>query len=68
MHMAPLVSLFGRDRYVNGEGDMDLRLSLLPVARKSGGGLNQGDLLRFLTEATWFLGWRARSPYQLGAG
>jgi len=56
MQMVPLVSVAGRDRYVDGQGDMDLRLlSLVPVARKRGGGPNQGDLLRFLTEALcWF--------------
>jgi hypothetical protein len=29
-------------------------LSLIPVAKKSGGGLNQGALLRFLGEVQWF--------------
>lgn len=29
-------------------------LSLVPVANKTGGGLNQGDLLRFLGELQWF--------------
>jgi len=53
--MAPLVTIRGRDRYVNGQGDIDMRvLSLLPVARKSGGGLNQGALLRYLGEIAWF--------------
>ena len=28
--------------------------SPIPVAKKSGGGLNQGDLLRFLGEMQWF--------------
>jgi hypothetical protein len=47
MRIVPLVSVAGRDRYVDGQGDMDLRLlSLVPVVRKRGGGLNQGDLLR----------------------
>ena len=42
---------------------MDLRvLSLVPVARKHGGGLNQGDLQRFLTEMIWFPA-AAVSPY-----
>jgi hypothetical protein len=42
---------------------MDMRLlSLLPVAKKSGGGLNQGDLLRFLGEMQWFPA-AAVSPY-----
>jgi hypothetical protein len=34
---------------------MEMRLlSLVPVAQKTGGGLNQGDLLRFLGEMQWF--------------
>jgi hypothetical protein len=53
--MAPLVWVLGRDQYRAGVASMDMRLfSLLPVARKSGGGLNQGDLLRFLGEMQWF--------------
>jgi hypothetical protein len=55
LRMAPLVSVAGRDRYAGGRGDIDMRLLwLIPVARKRGGGLNQGDLQRFLTEAIWF--------------
>jgi len=53
--MAPIVSVAGRDQYRAGVASMDMRiLSLLPVARKSGGGLNQGDLLRLLGELQWF--------------
>jgi hypothetical protein len=53
--MAPLVAVAGRDRYRAGEASMEMRvLSLVPVANKSGGGLNQGDLLRCLGEAQWF--------------
>lgn len=53
--MAPMVSVTGRDRYRAGEASMEMRvLSLVPVANKSGGGLNQGDLLRFLGEVQWF--------------
>jgi hypothetical protein len=63
MRVAPFVTLSGRDRYFRGQGDMDLRvLSLVPVARKHGGGLNQGDLQRFLTEMIWFPA-AAVSPY-----
>jgi hypothetical protein len=47
--MAPLVSVVGRDQYRDGEASMQMRvLSLIPVANKTGGGLNQGDLLRYL--------------------
>jgi hypothetical protein len=53
--MAPLVSVIGRDQYRNGEASMQMRvLSLVPVANKAGGGLNQGDLLRYLGELQWF--------------
>jgi Family of unknown function (DUF6544) len=61
--MAPLLSVRGRDRYVDGRGDIDMRLlSLVPVAKKSGGGLNQGALLRYLGEIAWFPG-AALSPH-----
>jgi hypothetical protein len=53
--MLPLVSVVGRDQYRNGEASLQMRiLSLLPVANKTGGGLNQGDLLRYLGELQWF--------------
>jgi hypothetical protein len=53
--MAPMVSVVGRDQYRGGVASMDMRLlSLMPVAQKAGGGLNQGDLLRFLGEMQWF--------------
>jgi hypothetical protein len=53
--MAPLLSVTGRDRYMDGEGSIDMRLlSLVPVANKRGGGLNQGALLRYLNETMWF--------------
>jgi Family of unknown function (DUF6544) len=55
MRMFPLVSVIGRDRYVDGEGSIRMKvLSLVPVADKRGGGLNQGALLRYLGETVWF--------------
>ena len=53
--MAPLLSIVGRDRYADGTGSIDMRLlSLVPVARKSGGALDQGAMLRYLNETMWF--------------
>jgi hypothetical protein len=53
--MAPLVSVTGRDQYRAGTGSIEMRLlSLVAVANKAGGGLNQGALLRFLGELQWF--------------
>jgi hypothetical protein len=61
--MAPMVRVIGRDRYRSGEGSIDMRvLSLVPVANKTGGGLNQGALLRFLGELQWLPG-AALAPY-----
>jgi len=53
--IAPLISIVGRDQYRHGEASIKMRvLSLVPVANKTGGGLNQGDLLRYLGELQWF--------------
>jgi len=55
MRMFPLVSVRGRDKYEEGTGSMQMRvLSLIPVANKNGGGLDQGALLRYLGETIWF--------------
>ncbi|HET8525393.1 MAG TPA: DUF6544 family protein [Actinomycetota bacterium] len=67
--MAPFVSVTGRDRYADGHGSIEMRvLSLAPVARHAGSGLDQGALLRFLNETMWFpaavlapyISWEAR--------
>jgi len=61
--MAPMILVRGRDRYRSGEGSIEMRvLSLIPVANKAGGGLNQGALLRFLGEIQWFPA-AALTPY-----
>jgi hypothetical protein len=50
-----MVSLDVMDRYAGGRGSIDARLlSLLPVARASGLEIDQGALLRYLNEATWY--------------
>lgn len=55
MEMFPLVQVTGRDRYVQGNADIEMRIaSLIPVAQQSGGELNQGALLRYLNETMWF--------------
>jgi len=60
---APGLSIFGRDRYADGTGSIRMwLLYVIPVARKSGGGLDQGALLRYLNEIMWFPA-AAASPY-----
>jgi hypothetical protein len=55
LELMPLVTVSGRDGYRNGEGSIEMRvLSLVPVASKTGGGLNQGAALRYLNEIMWF--------------
>ena len=55
MRMNPLMWVTGRDRYFDGEGAMDmLAMSLVPVVHARGPELNQGVLLRYLTETVWF--------------
>ncbi len=55
MRMFGVVPIVGRDRYRDGEGSIKMKiLSLVPVANKTGGGLNQGALLRYLGETIWF--------------
>lgn len=63
MQMFPLVSVHGRDRYVDGTGSLQMKvLSLVPAVNKTGGGLDQGALLRYLGETIWFPS-GALSPY-----
>jgi hypothetical protein len=63
MEPAPLVSIVGRDLFMDGHGNMDIRLwSLFRVANVSGPEIDQGALLRYLNETMWFPA-AALSPY-----
>jgi hypothetical protein len=63
LRMAPLLSVIGRDRYVDGHADIHMRaLGLVPVADADGPGIDQGSMLRFLGEIIWFPA-AALSPY-----
>jgi len=49
--MAPLVHIVGKDQYIDGRGNMLIKLlSLIPVANASGKEIDQGTLLRYLSE------------------
>ena len=55
MRMAPLFSIVGRDRYAEGHGSVDMRLlGVLPIAQASGPAMDQGALVRYLSETIWF--------------
>jgi hypothetical protein len=63
IEMAPLVTVVGRDKYVDGRGSLEARLQgLITVAKDSGPDVDRGDLLRFLNEIMWFPA-AAISPY-----
>lgn len=55
MRFAPFVSVTGRDRWVDGDASMRMRLlGLVPVVDSSGPDLAQGAMLRWLGEIIWF--------------
>jgi hypothetical protein len=61
--MMPLISFAGRDKYIDGHGNMDIRvLSLIPVVNETGEHMDQGTLVRYLNEVMWFPA-GAVSPY-----
>ena len=55
LQMAPLIHMAARDQYVGGKGHMLVKaLSLFPVADATGKETDQGSMLRYLAEITWF--------------
>ena len=64
LKMMPLVRIRGRDKFVNGNGEMLIKLlSAIPVADEKGNEkINQGSLQRYLAEIVWYP-WAAVSPY-----
>jgi hypothetical protein len=61
--MSRVVTVVGRDKYVNGRGDIEMRLlGLVPVAQDRGAEMDRGALLRYLNEIMWFPA-AAISPY-----
>src|SRR5690554_4449110 len=52
---APRVNIAGRDKYVDGQGNMQIKLmSLFSIADAGGPEIDQGTLLRYLAEMMWF--------------
>ena len=52
---APFLHLSGRDKYQNGRGHMLIKLlSLFPVVNAKGKEIDQGALLRYLSEIVWY--------------
>ncbi|MDT8393295.1 MAG: hypothetical protein RQ761_05600 [Bacteroidales bacterium] len=61
--MNSLINFQGRDKFVNGKGEMLIKLySLVNVVNEQGEKLNEGTLQRYLGEMVWFPS-LALSPY-----
>jgi hypothetical protein len=49
----PLVR--GEDKYQDGKGNMEIKmLALIPIVNASGEEIDQGSMMRYLNEMTWF--------------
>jgi hypothetical protein len=63
MKMAPLITVKGRDKFVDGKGEMLIKInSLINVVNEKGGRMDEGTLQRYLGELVWFPS-LALSPY-----
>ncbi|NLO20995.1 MAG: hypothetical protein GX119_03210 [Syntrophomonadaceae bacterium] len=52
--MAPFVLTYGLDKYLDGQGNMTIKLmSVFTLTNASGSEINQGSLLRYLAEIMW---------------
>jgi len=55
VRMMRLIPIAGRDSYVGGRGRMLIKVaSLIPVANAADDKIDQGELVRFLSEIVWF--------------
>jgi hypothetical protein len=55
MHLGPIPLVRARDMYLNGSGQMLIKaVSLFPIADACGPELDQGALMRYLSEMVWF--------------
>lgn len=64
VQVAPLITMTGRDKFLNGEGEMLIKiLSLITVVNEGHNDkINSGTMLRYLGETSWFPA-AALSPY-----
>lgn len=55
MDMGPLVKIRGRDKFVDGKGEMLIKLnSIINVVKEKGERMDEGTLQRFLGEIVWY--------------
>lgn len=56
IEIIPLIQILGRDKFVNGNGEMLIKLAgFIPVVKESNNSkINQGAMVRYLAEICWF--------------
>lgn len=56
VHVMPMIQMIGRDKFVNGQGEMLIKLaSLIPVVNVGENEkTNQAAMLRYMAETVWF--------------
>jgi hypothetical protein len=54
MYMSPIIRITGRDKYVDGKGEMLIRMnSLINIVKERGDKLDEGTVQRYLGELVW---------------
>jgi hypothetical protein len=51
---APLLSIQAKDEFIDGKGNLVVKLGPIKVADARGDEIDQGEILRFLAECVWF--------------
>ncbi|MDY0076940.1 MAG: hypothetical protein RBR87_06650 [Bacteroidales bacterium] len=55
MNMTPFIKIAGRDKFVDGKGEMQIKLfSLLNIVNEKGAKMDEGTMQRYLGEIVWF--------------
>ncbi|MCF6271475.1 MAG: hypothetical protein L3J41_17330 [Melioribacteraceae bacterium] len=55
MDMSPFIKITGRDKFVDGKGEMQIKIfSLFNVVNEKGSKMNEATLQRYLAEIVWF--------------
>lgn len=63
MKMSPIIKIKGRDKFVDGKGEMLIRMnSILNIVNEKGSKIDEASMQRFLGEIVWFPS-AALSPY-----
>ncbi len=63
MKMSPIIKIKGRDKFIDGKGEMLIRMnSIINIVKEKGNKINEGTMQRFLGEIVWFPS-AALSPY-----